>query len=261
MTPGLDEPSGYDFFARKVRDVLGIDLDLYRPEQMRRRLAYLRDRHAGETFFTLGRRLERDAEFALAVRNYVTINTSEFFRNREHFARLETDILRRMAGRPLRIWSAGCSIGAEAYSVAILTLEAGLDASIWATDIDPEALERAQAGVYRGSELGEVSAERLARHFEPVEGDRHAVKAEVRRRVRVQRHDLLRDPFPPGWDLILCRNVVIYFTEAAQAALYRRFCAALRPGGVLFVGGTESIAGASALGLVMVAPFFYQKGA
>lgn len=251
---------GYDVFAGKVQTVLGFDLDLYRPEQMHRRLENFLGRFPGETFGSLARRLEQDAGFAASVRDYLTINVSEFFRNPEQFERLRADILPRLGRRPLRIWSAGCSIGAEAYSLAILVREAGLaGASIWATDIDPGVLSRARAGVYDPSELKSVDPTRLARSFVRMDGGRYALRPEVRQGVRVQRHDLLHDSFPTGWDLIVCRNVVIYFTGRARAELYERFGKALRPGGFLFTGGTESVQGAVALGLRMVAPCFYQK--
>ena len=258
MTPASD--AAYEVFTARVHSVLGLDLSLYRAEQMRRRLGYFLARYPGETFASLGRRLEADPAFAATVADYLTINVSEFFRNPEHFDRLRQQVIPELGPGALRMWSAGCSIGAEAYSLAMVARELGrLGTTIWATDIDRGVLARAEAGVYQPSELKEVDAQRLGRFFEPTPDNRHQVRPELRRMVRVQRHDLLHDPFPSGWDLILCRNVVIYFTEAAREVLYAGFARALRPGGVLFIGGTETVTQAADLRLQMVAPFLYRK--
>jgi chemotaxis protein methyltransferase CheR len=253
------QDAGFAFFARKVEEVLAIDLAGYRPEQMLRRLEQFRLRHGAASFYALGRRLAADPAFAAELKAYLTIQVTEFFRNPEHFAHLARRVLPELP--PVgRWWSAGCSIGAEAYSLGMLALEADRPATrILATDIDPEALARTRAGVYREAELAGVSPQRRARFFTPAPGGGFAVRPELRRLVQVQRHDLLRDPLPGPWDLILCRNVVIYFTAEARQALYRRFRDALRPGGFLFVGGTESVAGSGELGLEMVAPFFYRR--
>jgi chemotaxis protein methyltransferase CheR len=255
-----EESLGYAFFCRKVLEVLSLDLSRYRPEQMERRLRGFLGRHPGETFYSLGRRLERDGAFAGEVRDFLTINVSEFFRNPERYQDLERRILPSLAGSgPLRVWSAGCSIGAEPYSLAILLAERRAAAGeVWATDVDPGALAQARRGVYREQDVSSVGQERLRRHFEAT-AEGYSVRPEVRRLVRFQQHDLLRDPFPAPWDLIVCRNVVIYFTEPARMDLYRRFAEVLRPGGVLFVGSTESILGARDLGFDLVAPFFYRR--
>lgn len=249
----------YAYFTRKIREVLGIDLEAYRPEQMRRRLTNFLEQQPGETFFSLGRRLASDPAFAQRMADYLTINVSEFFRNPERFRTLERILPTLAATRPLRIWSAACSIGAEPYSLAILALEQRLPvARLWATDIDRSALRRAEQGWYRPSEVKEVPPRLRERYFTRA-GEGWQIRPEVRALVRFAQHDLLSDPFPSDWDLIVCRNVVIYFTEAAQAALYRRLAAALRPGGVLFVGATEAILYAEALGLTAKEPSFYVR--
>jgi chemotaxis protein methyltransferase CheR len=159
------------------------------------------------------------------------------------------------------VWSAACSIGAEPYSLAMLLLERCPPGStVWATDIDTTVLAKARRGIYRESELRGVSAERRRRYFEEV-ADGYAVKPELKAIVRFQVHDLLRDRFPAPWDLIVCRNVVIYFTEEARRNLYRRFATVLRPGGVLFVGATETILYAGEVGLRPLSPSFYRKAA
>ena len=250
---------GYAYFRRKVREVLGVDLSAYKEEQMWRRIQHLMREFPGDTLYTLARRLETDEAFRLLVRDRITINVSEFFRNPDRFAFLEQEILPELSAfGKLRIWSAACANGAEPYSLAMILVEKGMVGEIWATDIDAYVLERAKAGVFREQEVGSVPKARLARHFER-RPDGYAVRNEVRRLVRFTLHDLLTDPFPGPWELIVCRNVAIYFTEKARFDLYRRFVEVLRPGGVLFVGATEAILYARDIGLAFVAPSFYRK--
>lgn len=144
----------------------------------------------------------------------------------------------------LKIWSAGCSTGAEPYSMSIMMWRISrLGPSIrsWASDLDVKMLAKAKEGVYQTNELKNVSSARLTKYFKAAGGDRYAVTAEVKEGITFQHHNLLLDKYDGGFDLISCRNVVIYFTEEAKDKLYRRFLEALRPGGVLFVGGTEAI--------------------
>lgn len=115
-------------------------------------------------------------------------------------------------------------------------------------------------GRYPTSLLRSVPRDRLDRYFEP-DGDGHRVRDAIRRRVVFKRHDLLRDAYPGDQDLIVCRNVVIYFTEAAKAEVFRRFAAALAPGGALWLGATEAILGSRELGLEPIAPWLYRKTA
>ncbi len=193
----------------------------------------------------------------------MTINVSEFCRDPGKWNQLATDILRPLlaSGRRLRIWSAGCSIGAEPYTLAMLTRE--LDPAgrhdILATDLDRTILARAQRGDgYLPADVRNLSPQRLARFFVK-NGDRYAVVPELRKLVRFQQHNLISDAFERDFDLILCRNVVIYFTEDVKDGLYERFYSSLRAGGVLFVGGTEVIHKARALGFESAAPSFYRR--
>jgi chemotaxis protein methyltransferase CheR len=104
-----------------------------------------------------------------------------------------------------------------------------------------------------------MKPERLNKYFKPVEGEKYAVNQEIKNCIEFKRHNLLKDPFENGFDLILCRNVVIYFTEEAKDQLYANFFKALKPGGILFVGATEAILNFRKLGYTSFQPFFYQK--
>jgi chemotaxis protein methyltransferase CheR len=256
----------YTTFVRRVRHLTGIDLAGYKPEQMRRRLTALAARHGAATLPAFAELMARDPAALQAFKNFFTINVSEFLRDPARWEDLARVVLPRLyeegGRRPLRVWSAGCAHGAEPYSLAMLLeeLAPGQPHRILATDIDEAALARAMRGSgYQEAELRHVDAARRARFFTRTPDGTYAVTPALRARVTFQQHDLLTGVPGHGWDLIVCRNVVIYFTETAKRTLYLRLAEALRPGGVLFVGGTEVVTAARELGFVPLLTSFYQK--
>lgn len=194
--------------------------------------------------------------------DYLTINVSELFRDAPLFAELKHLVLPQLLKRSprLSVWSAGCSIGAEAYTMAIMLNELTPDARhrIFGTDLDEEIVKRAHQGVYSRDEVRQVAPEILGKYFTLNDG-KYYVQDEIKRRVTFSRHNLLTDRFESGLDLILCRNVVIYFTNEAKEMLYKKFYDALKPGGVLFVGGTETILNYQSIGFKLTRTFFYEK--
>lgn len=149
-------------------------------------------------------------------------------------------------GRTVHVWSAGCSTGEEPYTLAMQLQERGLAADILGTDIDEEALAVAKAGRYRPWSMRRLGPDVRERFFEP-DGERYAVSPAIRSTVRFQRHNLV-DPVPPrapagGWDMILCQNVFIYEHRELVRVVVRRMRDALRPGGWLVTGVTESLVG------------------
>lgn len=245
-------------------ETLGLRLDGYRSRQLERRLVFFRQRHGLGGNAELAARLRSDPKLRQEFADFVTINVSEFYRNPERFADLRDRYLPALlkASPYLRVWSAGCSIGAEIYTVALLLqqMTPGRVHDLLATDIDQASLGRATAGVYYPHEVKEVPELVRKRFFREVAGGWELAKS-VRDQVQFRRHDLLRDPFPSEQDLIICRNVVIYFTDEAKSQLYRNFYQSLRPGGILFIGATESIFEARAIGLRYLGPCFYEKPA
>jgi chemotaxis protein methyltransferase CheR len=147
-------------------------------------------------------------------------------------------------------------------SILLSEMAPGRAHSILATDIDQTILERARAGTgYLAADLRNAGAERIRKWFVPTSDGKFSVGPAPRTAIRFQKHDLLRDAYPKGpFDLIACRNVVIYFTEEAKERIYEGFVAALAPGGVLFVGGTEAIMRPQSLGLTVMGAGFYRKG-
>ncbi len=259
--PGMTADD-YEEFKRRVRELTGLDLSSYKQRQMQRRINSLMDSLKVPTYHQYFRLLQADPVRYEEFLKRITINVSEFFRNPERFADLEQKYLPQLLGkgRALKVWSAGCSTGPEPYSLAILLLDRapGFPHRVLGTDIDRVVLERAKAGVYQATELKNVSPARLARYFERV-GEAYRVKDEVKAMVDLRRQNLLTDQFDCDFDLILCRNVVIYFTEEAKHLLYQKFYQALAPGGIFLVGGTEPILRYREYGYEAVGPTFYRR--
>lgn len=257
-----ESSAGYEYFRRKLKERSGVDLAAYKDRQMVRRLMSYLKRVDVPNFFVLAKKIERDDEALGRLKDFLTINVTDFFRNPDRYADLERRVLPELARRfgTLRIWSAGCSNGAEPYSLSILLEEMGGEAShdVLATDIDAAILKVARDGVYEEEKLRGVTKERR-RFFRAMPDGRWQIKPATKSRVRFRAHDLLADPYPKGVHLILCRNVVIYFTDQAKEGIYRRFADALEPGGYMMIGSTESIFCPGRYGLRSAGPFVYQK--
>ncbi|MDD2510416.1 MAG: protein-glutamate O-methyltransferase CheR [Syntrophomonas sp.] len=252
----------WDWFIKKFEVLSKIDLKAYKRPQMERRInSFMRSVSVSDykSFVDL---LNNDKIVYRRFLDHITINVSEFFRNANHWEVLEKEIIPMLLKErnSLKVWSAGCSTGEEPYSLAILFQENGypLSGSILATDLDDEVLEKAGAGLYSNKAVQGLSPEQLKKYFES-QGSYYRAKDELKKIIRFQKHDLLKDPFPRDYDLILCRNVVIYFTEPSKFRLYERFATALRIGGVIFIGSTEQIFQARELNFKSIATFFYQK--
>jgi chemotaxis protein methyltransferase CheR len=253
----------YVRFCRRVKKLTAIDLESYKGQQMHRRLESYRLRHGVPDFASLANGVERDPGKLKALVDYLTINVSEFFRNPDQWQILQERILPDMLKDPsaggIRAWSAGSSCGQEAYSLAMLLCEMGADCSaILGTDIDEPSLKRAEAAVYTEEEVATVSRHLLAKYLVS-DGSGYRVCDKLRRMVGFRRRDLLSDAYPSGMDLILCRNVLIYFTEKGKNQVIAGLVKSLKPRGVLFTGATEAIFNPSLLGLNQIQPFFYHR--
>ncbi len=226
----------YLFIKRRVRALTGIDLDSYKSPQMQRRLNALLVRSGCSSWQEYFRRLESDPVALRAFNSYLTINVSKFFRDAPKWTYLADKVIPGLLERRrrLRIWSAGCSHGAEAYTIAMILdgLQNGrVGHYVLATDIDSDMLSKAKlGGPYSKKDIEDVDEARLLRCFEKRDGSCW-VSPSLRAKVQFRQHDLLRDPFENDFDLIVCRNVVIYFTDESKKSLYRRFAASLRTGG------------------------------
>ncbi|BCB04532.1 CheR family methyltransferase [Bacillus sp. KH172YL63] len=252
----------YSEFISGIKRKTGIDLALYKEAQMKRRLTALYEKKKYGSFGEFFSVLSRDEKEMEEFLDRMTINVSEFYRNYKRWEILETKILPRLlkGNQSLKVWSAACSTGEEPYTLSMLLSKhtGGGKASITATDIDKNALQRAMNGVYPERSLNEVPAEMKEKFFSK-EGALYKIKDEVKKSVTFKQQNLLSDPFEGKFDLIVCRNVLIYFTEEAKDLLYKKFHASLKPGGVLFVGSTEQIFNPSQYGFETEDTFFYKK--
>lgn len=230
----------------------GIDFSDYKPATILRRLERrMQIRHISDLQQYLGL-IDQDREEMLLLRNEMLISVTSFFRDPDAFGRLAEQAIRPLvesikASDTIRVWVAGTATGEEAYSIAILFMEAFDQLKKWpslkifATDVDHQAIERAGAGRYRESIAAEISAERLERFFVHKQGT-YVVKNELRQCIVFARQNLLSDPPFTKMDLVICRNTLIYFKPHAQECVLHALLYALNPGGVLFLGSSESIA-------------------
>jgi chemotaxis methyl-accepting protein methylase len=239
----------------KVLRERGFGCANYKERCLRRRIAVRMRARGVHTYEDYARVLDRDVLEYDRLLDALTINVTRLFRNREVFDAIAARVLPALwsSGAPrLRIWSAGCASGEETYSLAVIvhqhgaatgTLGALGRVEILGTDVHAPSLEAAAAGAYPGAVFEEVPAELRATYFSR-EGPPFQVAPELRRLVRFQAHDLLREPPPgAGFDLIVCRNVLIYFDRETQERLFAQFHEALATGGFLVLGMVETLLG------------------
>jgi chemotaxis protein methyltransferase CheR len=257
--PGFAPADDFTTFCEAVRALCGVDLLQYKRAQMERRIRTWTERRGTEDLTAYARRLRTDPAELDAFLHRVTINVSQLWRHPEQWTALSETILPELARRGgLRAWSAGCSYGAEAYTLAAVCREAIPETcvEIAGTDLDHRMVERARAGRFAPEDARGAPQRSLERFFP---GGR--ATEELRRMVSFATGDLLRMPVPrERYDLVLCRNTVIYFTEEVRDALHARLVESLKPGGYLVVGTSERVANARALGLTSPFHFIYLKG-
>lgn len=254
--------SDYVKFVEGIKRKTGIDLALYKEAQMRRRLTSLYEKKGYRDFVEFLKALEQDRDLMNEFLDRMTINVSEFYRNGKRWEVLEKKIFPKLlqTNKRLKIWSAACSTGEEPYSlVMVLSQLVPLSQiQIIATDLDENVLQKAKLGLYPERSLAEVPKDIQAKYFEK-EGNFYKVKDEIKRCVTFKKHNLLRDNYESNFDLIVCRNVMIYFTEEAKDQIYTNFSKSLRKDGILFVGSTEQIFNPSRYDFEVEDTFFYRK--
>ncbi len=261
----LDHPTSdeYTTFCEGVRRLSKIDLSQYKRGQMERRIRTFAERRGTPDLTEYLRILRERPEELDEFLDRVTINVSQLWRNPEQWTALASEILPELAqaGGRVRVWSAGSSYGAEAYTVAALCREhiPGARAEVLGTDIDKRMVERARLGRFSPADARDAPADALARYFERTP-DGWQATSEVKRLVSFEVGDLLTMRMRgEAFDLVLCRNTVIYFNEDVRDALHARLVASIRPGGYLIVGSTERVSNARELGLASPRPFVYRK--
>lgn len=253
----------YEGFKSEVFKLSTIDLNAYKERQMKRRIDSLISKNGFKGYndycIELRKKSERYKEFI----NYMTINVSEFFRNTQQWKVLEKEVFPLLSDnykKRIKIWSAACSTGDEPYSLAmVLSRHIPLsNIDIIATDIDNKILSQAKMGLYNEKSIAGVPTDLKNKYFEVV-GNSYKISDEIKRCIKFKQHNLLKDAYPSDMDLIVCRNVLIYFTEDAKSEIYKRFNGALGRQGMLFVGSTEQIIQCSKYNFETIQSFFYKK--
>ncbi len=257
-------PPEYNTFKKKIQDLTGIDLDAYK-YQIHRRIHMLMQRWNMKTYEDYYRTIATNPEKLREFLDYLTINVTEFFRNTNRWWELRDKIIpgmfKELGHQRIKLWSAGCSTGEEPYSLAILALETKVATPqpVLAADIDTGVLAKAEKGVYNKRQIASTPKEWIPRYFTEVDADNVQVKQAVKDKVKFKHMNLIKDRFETGFDIILCRNVVIYFGPETKTALYKKFHDSLRPGGYLITGATEQIFDYKHIGFESAGPFLYQR--
>lgn len=254
----------YEKFKESIFQLTKIDLNSYKERQMKRRIDALITKHGIDSYTSYVGVLKTDKVFYNEFINYITINVSEFYRNPVQWSILEEKILPYLFdnfGKDLKIWSAACSTGDEPYSLVML-LAKYIPLSkikVIATDIDRLIIEKAKIGIYNKKSLKELPAQFIKDHFIKIDEKTYQISEDIKSCVEFRHHDLHMDAYPDNCDFIVCRNVLIYFTDDAKKRIYNKFFNALKDKGILFVGSTEQMLGATQLGFQSLCSFFYMK--
>ena len=253
----------YEGFKKDIYSLTKIDLDAYKEKQMRRRIDSLVNKNKCKTYAEYVALLKTNKEVFDEFVNFLTINVSEFYRNPEQWELLTKEFLPELiahSGQSLKIWSAACSTGDEPYSLvmALSTLVPLNKIKIFATDLDKQVIATAKVGLYSAKSIANVPADLKKKFFTPV-GNSFQISEDVKKCVEFKEHNLLRDSYPSNFDMIVCRNVLIYFTDEAKTEVYDKFCKSLRQGGILFIGSTEQVIDYKELGYKRRYSFYYEK--
>ena len=238
-----------DKLKKQIHETIGIDCDGYRPEYLKRRLEIRLRATNSKTNGDYARYLRTNPKEYDLLLNDLTVNYSLFFRDLDVFLFMKEKIFPEFfPSKTARIWSAGCATGEEPYSLAILAKECksrsmiDFQATIYASDVDKDALAKAARGEYDLKSLQGVEQSLVDKYFVR-EGEMVKVKDFVKQSVRFERHDLMTSPSHQNLDLVLCRNVMIYFSRESQQKIHMHFYHSLKEGGYLVIGKTEMLSG------------------
>lgn len=254
----------YNQFKKQILELTGIDLNAYKERQMKRRINTLSAKYGFQDYEAFFQDLKRNTEHRKQFMNYLTINVSEFYRNPAQWQTLETKILPELirgSYGTLKIWSAACSTGDEPYTIIMLLKEKfpGVKVRLTATDLDDKVIAYAREGCYSRKSIAGLPKEYVDRYFVKQPNGMYQISKEIINCVDFRQHNLLADRYDTSYDLIVCRNVLIYFTEEAKLEVFKRFHTSLKPGGYLFIGSTEQILQAREIHFEPKYSFFYKK--
>ena len=251
----------YEYFKKEIYALTKIDLNAYKENQMKRRIDALIAKNKISGYENFVKAVKVDKKLFEDFVNYLTINVSEFYRNPDQWQVLDKDVfpyLIKKFGKNLKIWSAACSTGDEPYSL-VMALAEHLplnNIKIYATDIDKQVIEKAKVGLYNAKSIASVPDKMKKKYFTQV-GTSYRINDEIKARVEFKESNLLKDQYPTGCHMIVCRNVLIYFTEEAKDEVFVKFRKSLAKDGILFIGSTEQIMNYKSIGYGRMNSFFY----
>lgn len=253
----------YEYFKKEILALTTIDLNSYKEKQMKRRIDTLISKNKIVGYDKYVQALRTDQRLFEEFVNYITINVSEFYRNPDQWKILDETVIPELIskfGKNLKIWSAACSTGDEPYSL-VMALSKYLPLNqikIYATDLDKQVIAKAKVGLYSEKSIVSVPEEFKKKYFTQV-GPSYKIADEIKARVEFKEHNLLKDAYPTDYHMIVCRNVLIYFTEEAKDEVFRKYFKSLAKGGILFIGSTEQIMNYREIGFDRKSSFFYVK--
>lgn len=253
----------YEYFIKEVEKLTDIDLSAYKQNQMKRRIDALITKHKIDGYEPYIKVLKTDKVKYDEFVDYITINVSEFYRNPEQWKFLTEKVFPELVkdfGQTLKIWSAACSTGDEPYSL-VMALSDFVPLNriqIMATDINDLVIEKAKIGLYSEKSIASVPEDKKKEFFTK-NGNYYQISEKVKKCVTFKQHNLLKDPYPTGMHLIVCRNVLIYFTEEAKDEVFEKYYRSLADNGILFIGSTEQILRYREMGYKRMDSFFYRK--
>lgn len=253
----------YEKFKSAVLSLTKIDLSSYKERQMKRRIDALITKHGIKGYEEYVQVLKTDKSKFEEFVNYLTINVSEFYRNPDQWRVMDKEIIPELInkfGTNLKIWSAACSTGDEPYSL-VMALSRHIPLNkirIMATDLDKQVIAKAKVGLYSEKSIAAVPDDLKKKFFTKI-GLSYQISNDIKSRVEFKEHNLLENNYVKGYHMIVCRNVLIYFTEEAKDEVFRKFYQSLAPGGVLFIGSTEQIINHREMGYERKNSFYYER--
>ncbi len=253
----------YEQFEAAILKMTSIDLTAYKEKQMKRRIDTLINKHKIAGYEAFVKEIKSDQKLFEEFVNYLTINVSEFYRNTDQWELLDKTFIPEIIGKygkRLKIWSAACSTGDEPYSL-VMAFSRHIPLNqikILATDLDKQVIAQAKTGIYSEKSISGVPDDFKRKYFTKI-GASYQISQEIKDRVEFKEHNLLKDPYPTGCHFIICRNVLIYFTDEAKDEIYRKFNNSLLKDGILFIGSTEQIVNHKDFGYERRNSFYYQK--
>lgn len=256
--------SDYEQFKKDIQGLTGIDLNAYKERQMKRRINTLSTKYGFSDYGAFFQDLKNNAEHRKHFMNYLTINVSEFYRNPLQWQVLESKVIPELLTESkgtLKIWSAACSTGDEPYTIIMIMKELfpNVKVKLLATDLDDKVIEYAKDGCYNEKSIANLPKQYIQKYFKKEPNGMYQLSREIMSCVEFKQHNLLADRYDTDYDLIVCRNVLIYFTEEAKLEVFKRFHSSLRPNGYLFIGSTEQILQARSINFDPQYSFFYKK--